>query len=341
MSAPRRVAVVGAGDMGSRHAHHWAASGAEVALICDPDAGRAASLAKCFGAAIASDALEAMRTAEVDAVSICTPTFLHAAVTIAALEAGKDVLCEKPIALTLEDASAMADAAHATGRLLRIGFMRRFDPLWRHVERDAQHLGGPVMAQATLAAGIRPKLLMHDARANGGPVIDMACHVFDRWERVFGTPPERVLAVGHTLGANAVELVGIEHKAVDTVQVDLDYGEAGSAQMQLSWGLPSGVPAMERHSYVGPGGLLEVDATSSVLTRGADAPFVFTPPPVDPWEQEIAAFARELDGEGPQGVADVHAGIRALRASLAVLESVWTGQPVDPRVLAPAVGVAA
>ena len=335
----RRVAVLGAGDMGGRHASHWAAAGAQVVVVADADAERAAALAEAYGAEASGDPTEAAARVDVDVVSVCLPTFLHAGVTVAALEGGADVLSEKPVALTLRDAEAMGAAARATGRTVRIGFMRRFDPLWRRVEQDAAHLGTPVMAQATLAAGVRPKLLMHDAYANGGPVIDMACHLFDRWERVFGTPPLRVRASGHTFAAGKAEVAAIEHVALDTVQVDLDYGEAGSAQLQLSWGLPAGVPATERHAYVGPEGVLDVDEDGATLRQGPDAT-TYAASDVDPWREEIFAFARELAGDGPQGVADLAAGVRALRASLAVLEAVRTGGAVDPAMLQPEAEVA-
>lgn len=333
MNAERRgVAIIGAGDMGRRHAEHWAASGARIVVVCDPDGGRASELAARYEAASCAEPLVGVAWDGVDVVSVCTPTYLHAAISVRALQEGRDVLCEKPVALTLADAESMAAAERASKGRLRIGFMRRFDPLWWRVERDRADLGGPLMAQATLAAGVRPKLLMHDARANGGPVIDMACHVFDRWERLFGRPAEEISAVGHTYGADKPELAGLEHVALDTVQVALRYGEAGSAQLQLSWGLPSGTPARERHTYLGPGGLLEVDGDVVTRTQGA-TPESFAPDVVDPWREEVTAFARELDGDGPQGLADVQDGIRALRASLAVLASVREGRPVRPEAL--------
>jgi myo-inositol 2-dehydrogenase/D-chiro-inositol 1-dehydrogenase len=330
--ARRGVAIIGAGDMGRRHAEHWAAGGARIVVVCDPDDTRATELAGRHDAASCAEPLDGVAWDGVDVVSVCTPTYLHAPVTVRALEAGRDVLCEKPVALTLADAETMAAAERASEGRLRIGFMRRFDPLWLRVERDRAELGGPLMAQATLAAGVRPKLLMHDARANGGPVIDMACHVFDRWERLFGRPPDEISAVGHTYGEGKPELAGLEHVAVDTVQVALRYGEAGSAQLQLTWGLPSGTPARERHTYLGPGGLLEVDGAVVTRTRGA-TPDTFAPDVVDPWREEVTAYARELDGAGPQGLADVDDGIRALRASLAVLASVREGRPVRPDAL--------
>lgn len=330
MSAGARgVAVVGAGDMGARHAEHWVAAGAKVVVVCDPDARRAEAIATRHGAAVATDPFEAVVRAGVDAVSVCTPTHLHAPVVIRALEGGRDVLCEKPVALDLADAEAMLIAERASGRTLRIGFMRRFDPIWQRVDADRALLGGPLMAQVTLVAGVRPKLLMHDARANGGPVIDMACHLFDRWEAMFGAVPQRITAVGHAFGADKPELAGIEHIALDTVQCALDYGDAGDAQIQLSWGLPAGVPPLERHTYLGPGGLIEVNG--EVVTRvSASEPRRLGSGTTDPWREQIFAFARELDGGGPQGLADVHAGIRALRASLAVLASVREGRAIRP-----------
>jgi predicted dehydrogenase len=108
---------------------------------------------------------------------------------------------------------------------------------------------------------------------------------------------------------------------LDTVQVSLDYGEAGSAQVQLTWGLPRGVPAVERHSYIGPGGMIETDGQVATLLQGPE-PELYRRPEVDAWREQIHAFARELDGVGPQGLADAQAGIRALRASLAVLQAV-------------------
>ncbi|MDZ7800978.1 MAG: Gfo/Idh/MocA family oxidoreductase [Trueperaceae bacterium] len=329
MSGTRGVAIVGAGDMGAKHALHWAATGAEIRAVYDPEAQRAQALAARTGARVADSAETALQTPGVEVASICTPTSLHAPLTIAALEAGRDVLCEKPVALTLADAEAMAAAERRAGRRLRIGFMRRFDPLWRRVEAFRDELADPLLAQATLAAGVRPKTLMHDARVNGGPVIDMACHLFDRWERLFGGPPLEVAAHGHTFGADRAELATVAHKALDTVQVTLRYPRGGVGQFQLSWGLPRGVPHHERHTYLAPGGMIEVDGATATWITG-DGPLRWGPGHEDPWGLQIQAFARELDGAGPQGLADVEDGIRALRASLAVLAAAASGRPVAP-----------
>lgn len=329
MTRGRGVAIIGAGDMGVRHARHWIATGAEIRTVFDPDEARAETLANWSGARVSEGFEEAVGAPDVSAVSVCTPTSMHAPVVLAALEADRDVLCEKPVALTLADAAAMADAERRSGRRLRLGFMRRFDPLWQRVEAFRAQLGAPLLAQATLAAGVRPKVRMHDARVNGGPVIDMACHLFDRWERAFGAPPTQVSAHGHTFGAGRAELDTVREKAVDSVQVALSYPGGGMAQFQLSWGLPPGVAPHERHTYLAPGGMIEVDGETALLTTG-EGPTRWGPGHDDPWALQIRAFARELDGAGPQGLADVEAGIRALRASLATLASVARGRPVAP-----------
>ena len=179
------VLVIGAGDMGVRHAKGWTAVGAKVVAVCDADVKRAEAVAAPFGAEAYAAPDDALSRAEVHVVSVCTPTSTHAPFTVQALLMGKHVLCEKPAALTLSDAERMSEAAKRSGCELRIGFMRRFDPAHKRLLELHARIGTPVLAQATIAAGVRPKRLMHDARANGGPIIDMCCHVFNLWGELF------------------------------------------------------------------------------------------------------------------------------------------------------------
>ena len=317
------VLVVGAGDMGTRHALHWTAAGAQVVAVCDPDLKRAQVSAGVCGALAAADYKEMLQRGDVEVVSVCTPTFLHAPITIDCLNAGKHVLCEKPIALTLEDARAMKRAAEANKRELRIGFMRRFDPSYPVLLEQLAAIGGPVLGSAIVTAGIRPKRLMHARDANGGPIVDMCCHLFDMWKRMFGAPPHLVNAAGHTYGADKPQLVGIENKAVDSASVTLEYG-ANTVQLLITWGLPEGVPFREQHVYVGPGGLVE--ASWDYLTNPVE---LFTGAGIsrfesgrDPWAAEIRQFYKELTQNVPREVADADDGIEALELSLQVLEAV-------------------
>lgn len=324
------VLVVGAGDMGARHAEHWNAVGARVVGVFDPDRARAEAVAAGVGAEAVDDTASFLARSDVRVVSVCTPTFLHARYTIEALLAGKDVLCEKPAALTLSDALAMKDAAVQSGRKLRFGFMRRFDPASHQILAFRHKIGDPVLAQATIAAGIRPKLLMHDAAANGGPIIDMCCHVFDQWVALFGESPSCVRAHGYTFSQDKIELAGILHKALDSAHITLRYPSGGVGQVHVSWGLPSGVEPFERHTYMGPDGLITADWPHKVTLRDGAGAVRWTSAGLDPWLAEIGQFHRELQDGERRHLATIGDGIEALRTSLAVLESVAQDREIDP-----------
>ncbi|MFN2321649.1 MAG: Gfo/Idh/MocA family protein [Trueperaceae bacterium] len=327
MSTPLTAVVVGAGDMGSRHARHWAGAGARVLAVVDPDLPRAEASAFETGAEAMTDLDEALALRP-DVVSVCTPTFLHAPTTIAALDVGAHVLCEKPAALTLADAHTMRDAATAAGRELRIGFMRRFDPVLDALLEAGARSGRPLLAQASITAGIRPKRLMHDAHANGGPIIDMCCHLFYVWGLLFDGQPTEVAARGYTFSDGKPEVAHIAHRALDSALITLAYPGGTIGQVQVSWGLPSGVAPVERHTYVGPDGLVTVDWPERVVRFDGQGEHVWTQSGSDPWRAEIFAFHAELTDGAPRRVPDIEDGIDALRTSLAVLRSVAEGRPI-------------
>jgi len=327
MSGPLGVVVIGAGDMGARHARHWAAAGARVLAVVDPDRARAEMAASETGA-LAFTAGEEALALRPDAVSVCTPTFLHTRYAIAALAGGAHVLCEKPVALTLTDAYAMRDAATAHGRELRIGFMRRFDPAYDALMDLTARAGRPLLAQATITAGVRPKRLMHDALANGGPIIDMCCHLFYLWGTMLGTQPTEVSARGYTFSDGKPEVAHIRRRALDSALITLSYPDGSVGQVQVSWGLPSGVEPVERHTYVGPDGLVSVDWPSDVTLHDGRGVTRWRSAGGDPWKAEIAQFHAELTHAASRQVASIEDGIDALKTSLAVLRSVASRRPV-------------
>lgn len=329
-AAPFGVAVIGAGDMGARHARHWRSVGGEVFSVVDPDLERSEAVAALVGARADTEIEAALADPRVVVVSVCTPTYLHARATVAALEAGKHVLCEKPAALTLEDAEAMASAAERSQRQLRIGFMRRFDPAYAPLLDFTARAGRPLLAQASITAGIRPKRLMHDARANGGPIIDMCCHVFNLWGRMLASEPHTVSARGYTFSDDKPELATIAHRALDSALITLEYDGGSVGQIQVSWGLPAGVEPVERHTYVGPNALVSVEWPTALTLYDGNGVTSWRNDGSDPWQAEIAQFARELFHAAPREVADIADGIAALRVSLAVLEAIRTRRDVSP-----------
>lgn len=321
----RGAVVLGAGDMGARHARAWVAAGVPLRAVADPDLARARATAEPLGAVALRSPEEAIELREADVVSVCTPTFLHPGLAVRALEAGKHVLCEKPVALTAADGAAMARAAAVSARQLRIGLMRRFLPAYPRLVEAVEAIGGPLYALVDIATGVRPKRLMHDAAANGGPVIDMCCHLFEQFEVLFKARPSSLRADGAVLAADKPELSGIPRLAVDTAAITLRY-PTGVAQMRVTWGLPGGSPWIEEHSYVGPGGLVRASWPERVIRTTGDVVDTWDAPESDPWRSEVAAFAAELRGQpAPVTVADIDTGLRALRLSLAALHSIAEG----------------
>ena len=129
---------------------------------------------------------------EIDAVSICTWNAAHADCAIAALEAGKHVLCEKPMAVSVAQAEAMRDAAQRSGKLLMMGFVRRFGNDCDVVKDfiDKGYFGDIYYAKATYLRrkGCPGGWFGEKARAGGGPLIDLGVHVIDLCRYLMGNP---------------------------------------------------------------------------------------------------------------------------------------------------------
>jgi len=124
---PVRVGVVGVGHLGYHHARHYAQlPGVSLVGVADPDAVRGQKAAEDFGAPWFKT-IEALIEAGVDAVSVAAPTSAHGAVAAAFLDAGVDVLVEKPMAANTDEAERMVALARRHGRILQVGHIERFN----------------------------------------------------------------------------------------------------------------------------------------------------------------------------------------------------------------------
>ena len=170
---------------------------------------------------------DALADADVGAVYVATPVFLHAPQSIAAMRAGRHVLCEKPLAMNFPEAQQIARAARETGVLLGVAYYRRFYPkLLRARELlQAGAIGQPVLAEINChdwfarRDGFRPWLL-DPALAGGGPLYDTASHRIDLLNFLFGKPA-RVSA--HL--SNAVHRWDVEDSA--TLLIEYEGGVRG------------------------------------------------------------------------------------------------------------------
>ena len=146
-----RVSVVGAGIMGADHARIVAEdlSGAVLQVVCDASETRAREIADRYGAAdAATDSEATIARNDVDAIIVASPDETHARLSLAAIAAGKPVLCEKPLAPTSADCLKVIDAEVTAGRqFVQVGFMRRFDPSYSEMKAA---LSAGILGRATM-----------------------------------------------------------------------------------------------------------------------------------------------------------------------------------------------
>ena len=148
---------------------------------------------------------ELVRARDIDAVYVATPVNLHAKQTIAALEAGKHVLCEKPMAINIADCNRMVSAAKAHAVKLGIAYYRHFYPVVRRIKQivDSGEIGKPIVAQVTAFEWFNPApsnsraWLLKPEVSGGGPMFDFGCHRIQLLLHLFG-PMRQVTGVTST-----------------------------------------------------------------------------------------------------------------------------------------------
>ena len=135
-----RVGIIGCGSISKhRHLPEYAANkNIEIAAVCDINEARAKGMAGQFGGKAYTDYKELLADKDIDAVSVCTPNYLHASMSIDALNAGKHVLCEKPMAVSREEAESMIEAAEKNNKKLMIAHNQRFVPSHEKARRMIQ-----------------------------------------------------------------------------------------------------------------------------------------------------------------------------------------------------------
>ena len=181
-----RVGVIGVGHLGQHHARLYAAlDGAELVAVVDSDAERARRHAETHGCEALATAAELV--GRVDAVSVAVPTLVHREVAVPLLEAGIDVLIEKPLARTPEEADGIMRAAEASGRLVMVGHSERFNPAMIALARAVD---APRFFEIHRLAQFKPRSTDIDV------ILDLMIHDLDLVLSLDGTEAEAVDAVG-------------------------------------------------------------------------------------------------------------------------------------------------
>lgn len=183
------VGIIGAGRIGARRAEVLSrAAGARLVAVADVDAGRAEVLARAFGSRAYVEPEAVFSARDVDAVIVATPHQWLAPVATAALDAGKHVLCEKPLARTPVEAAAVVAAAKRSKRALKTGFNHRYHPAIAEAHRLAREgrIGRLLVLRCRYGHGGRTGY-EHEWRADrvsgGGELLDQGVHALDlfRW----------------------------------------------------------------------------------------------------------------------------------------------------------------
>lgn len=197
-----RIAVLGCGRIGAMHARNIARHPrTSLATVFDVDAGAAGRVAGELGVAASGSAADVFASSAVDAVVIATSTDTHIDLLLQGVAAGKPMLCEKPIDLSLARVEAAAEAITGPGVPIMLGFVRRFDPGHRAV-RDAVREGRLGALQQVVITSRDPDLAPEGYLAvSGGIFRDMTIHDFDMARFVLGEEPVEVSAFGDRLVA--------------------------------------------------------------------------------------------------------------------------------------------
>ena len=190
-----KIAVIGVGNISEHHIKGYLSHpSVELYAFCDINEKQLEEKGKKHGITrLYTDEKKMLEELpEIDAVSVCTWNNGHAPASIMALNAGKHVLCEKPMALNAVEAQAMIDAAKKNGKKLMVGFVRRFgnDAEITKSFIDAGNLGDLYYAKATYLRrnGCPGGWFSDKSRSGGGPLIDLGVHVIDLVRYLMGGP---------------------------------------------------------------------------------------------------------------------------------------------------------
>lgn len=327
-----RVGVLGVGEMGLRHAENirHRVSHAELVAIADVALDRARRAAAHLEIDKAYSSLEDMlANAKPDAVVIATPDAFHAGAVKVAAAAGKAILCEKPLALSLSDAHAVLESVSKAGVSLQVGFMRRYDPGYSAAMKriEAGEIGTPVVFKSLGRDKEGPPISSYRANINGMLFYTNTIHDFDlaRW-----LMQDEISTVhAYTTVAIRPEVAEFNDVVASVVNLQFEHGAIGNiesyAQAVYGYDVRTEIVGSKGSIFVGshvrtPATFLTVSGSSQTtadhfLTTFADA-----------YLAEMQDFV-DCIHKGREPRISGKDGLKALGIAVAAEKSHRTGQP--------------
>lgn len=303
------IAIVGQGRMARAHARAWSnlGLGDDIRYVCAR--GPQVPLEHARSARFVTDLDIVLADRQVSIVSVCTPTPTHADIAIRALRAGKNVLLEKPIALTLPDALAIQDAAAASSGLLMVAHVVRFFPGYRKLAQDAENgaFGRLIAVRARrISASAERRPWMRDEAQSGGMLVDFAIHDFDQVNLYLGRP----------VAVTAVRASAPGPAGTVAVESTVEYGDGGIGQVLTCLSMPAGTPFTSSVELLGTGALADYRFSDTSPTDIAVD---------DPYTLQAEYFLRCVKSGTPPVLCPVESAIAALDLSLAARDALATG----------------
>ncbi|HEU0000780.1 MAG TPA: inositol 2-dehydrogenase [Ktedonobacteraceae bacterium] len=277
-----------------------------------------------------ADFHELVALPDLNAVIIATPTSTHHELVVAAAGAGKAILCEKPLALTLTETRSALEAVARAQVPLQVGFMRRFDAAYQKAKAliDSGQIGYPVTFKSLSRDPFCPQIEYADPQKSGGLILDMGIHDIDLARWLMGSEVERVTAEGTTLVCKTLEAVG----DIDNALINLRFKSGALGNIEVSRNAFYGYDI--RTEVLGSEGAVMIGVHQHtpvlLLTRGG-AQYDITPYLMerfgDAYRTQVQHFVDcLLSGQTPLvGGADAYA---AYEIGVAATQSFQTGRPV-------------
>lgn len=328
----KRVAILGSGFIASVHMEAWKKiEGAEVCAFFEVHPDRASDFQKKYGLPHYDSFRTLLEKENVDIVDICLPTFLHREYTEMAANAGKHVFCEKPIALTVDDALAMKDVCARNGVFLMIGHVLRF---WGEYVEAKKLIDAGVCGRVRFVEAFRLSVTpvwsvggwILDPRLSGGASLDLHIHDLDYVNWLLGEP-ERVFARG----------IRSEKGSFDHITTQVEYRSGALATVQGGWMMQGDFPFTCGFRVLGDNGVLEwtFRAGVNIEEREKTSPMVLYEKGKarreihvsgeDPYGAELRYFLDCVENNHPPELGTADQAILALRVALAAQRSASEG----------------
>ncbi|HPF99732.1 MAG TPA: Gfo/Idh/MocA family oxidoreductase [Kiritimatiellia bacterium] len=333
-----RVAIIGAGLQCKRRAPVVKeCPGAALTVIDSLQLEHAQDMAKKFGCDASADWRKAVVRSDVDAVVVCTPPHVHAEISIAAMKAGKHVLCEKPLTRTVAEAEQMVAVAKETGRVLKCGFNHRHHPAIRDAKKivDGGGIGKTLFGRCRYGICGRPgyekEWRADPKQAAGGQFIEQGTHAIDLFRWFMGDVDEVTCMTGveyfskQALDDNGMAIFRMKSGGLASLHASLTqwknqfsfevFGEDGYVMVE-GLGASYGVEQLihGKRDFDGP------FKNETTEYRGGDISWK------DEWKEFVAAIDKKREPLG-----NAIDGLEAMRAALAAYEAERTGRVIKVR----------